>query len=265
MKKLLLLLVGLLVLAGGGVFLFGGSLLRTGVEKGGTYAFGTETKLSSASLSILGGKIGLRGFHVANPEGFRSDRAIAVERMELDASVTSFLSDTIEIERIEVESPEITIEVGPGGTNVGGLLENLKRHAPAGEGEPQTPGEEKPSKKLHVGLVQVTTPKVRIAQSLLGAASTTIELPGFEMRDLGTGGEKNETTLPQLLERVLARIVEAALASGARIPPEIANLLRQETLAGAAEGVRREVEQVGKNLEKAAEDLKSRVKGILPK
>jgi hypothetical protein len=266
MKKLLLLLAALLVLGGGGVLAFGGPLLRAGIQKGGTAAFGTETRLESATLSILAGKVGLRELSVANPPGFRSERAIAVGRVALVASVPSFLSDTVEIERIEVESPEVTIDLGEGGTNVGALIENLRRHSRAGTEEGEAPPPDGgASKKLHVGLVRVTTPRVTLAQSLVGAASTTIELPGFEMRDLGTGGDGRETTLARLLERLLSKIVEAALASGRNIPPEIEQLLRRETLEEAAEGIRREVERVGEELGKSLETLPQRVKELLPK
>jgi hypothetical protein len=72
MKKLLrvvLVVVAVLAVAIGAAWYFIDSLVKKGIEEGGTYTLQTQTTVESVNLSLLKGSMTMDGLQVANPEG----------------------------------------------------------------------------------------------------------------------------------------------------------------------------------------------------
>lgn len=259
MKKLLVLVVLLVVILLAGVW-FAGDVLEQGVERGGTWALGTETSLSSASVSLMGGQVSMENLRVASPPGFQAKEAMSVGLIDVQAEVGSFLSDTIIIDHIDLESPAITLEISTGGSNLGALMDHLKSKT-AGSGKPpeETPPDEEPagpSKKLKVGRVTITSPRVTLAQSLLMTAERTIELPTLELTDIGGGGggADDAVTLPQLIEQILGTIM-AAVARSDALPADLKQILDSEVIAKYAEQVQQQLETFKDAADKAKGEL----------
>jgi len=229
MKRLLLLVVVLVAAAvfGGGALL--GLVVRSRVAAAGTAAFGTRMTVASASVSLLGGSVTLSGLEVAQPAGFSADRAIRVERIDLSpVGWRGLIADPAALRTIWITSPEVTIEVGAGGTSLGRLMENL-------QARPKIP-----ARRLQVGLVHVTTPSLRLVGSLVLKAEQTFALPGFELADVRAGGD---VTLAELLLQVLARML-----GHASLPADVAALLRKDE-------VLRRVQSPVEGVKKALDDL----------
>ena len=261
MKKLLLLLVVLALILGAGMW-FAGDLLKKGVEEGGTWALGTETSLSSASLSVLSGEVAMEGLNVASPAGFEAKQAMSVGLIDVKAAVGSFLSDTIEIESIDIGSPEITLEIGSGGSNLGALMDHLKSKTGGGGPAEPPPEEEKPGgpgKKLKIGRVTITSPTVILAQSLLMKTEQRIELPTLELTDIGGGKEGGDgtVTLPELLEEIFGTIIAAVAKVGA-LPADLQGILDGEVVAKYAEQIQGQLDDVKGKAGKALEDAKGK-------
>ncbi len=259
MKKLLILLLLLIVAGVVGAGMFAGTAIRKGVETGGTWAFGSETALGDARLSITGGSVGLDELTVANPPGFSEGNAIRVGDLGVKTDVGSLMSDVIEVEFIDIESPELTLELSTGGTNLGALLDHLDERAKSlssgeskPEPEPAAEDDGKPGKKLKVGRVTIDGAKVHLKQSVLLSAGTTVELPKLELKDIGGGGET--VTLPQLFEQILGAIMAATAKTGA-LPTDLQGLLDREIAKEALANVRQTVDQMSGELKKAAEGL----------
>ncbi len=71
-KKLLMVVVALLLLAVGGLYLYKDAAVRSGVIASGDQVLGAEsTTLDSASLDLFGGGLALRGLKLNNPEGYQ--------------------------------------------------------------------------------------------------------------------------------------------------------------------------------------------------
>ncbi|MGH7150528.1 MAG: hypothetical protein ACREIU_07515 [Planctomycetota bacterium] len=238
MRRLLLLLLGLPVLLLILVALGGGSMVRAGLERGTAAATGLPAEVGSASLNLFAGRVGVRGFRLGNPPGFRSESAFAVGRVSVDASLASLLTDTVVVESIEVVEPELTIEVSATGTNVGEILDRFEgKGSPSGGGSESSGG-----KKLRVAEVRIRGAKVRIAASGLAAVQTTIPLGDLTLRELGSGAKGGESTLAELLARVLGSLALAAAREGEGIPSRLAEILRRETGRPLLEGIGRDVE-----------------------
>ncbi|MFH0944474.1 MAG: hypothetical protein V2A76_04680 [Planctomycetota bacterium] len=283
MKKLLLLLVLLALILAAGMW-FAGDLLKKGVEEGGTWALGSKTSLSSASLSVLSGEVSMEGLNVASPEGFEAKSAMSVGLIDVKAAVGSFLSDTLEIDHIDIGSPEITLEIGTGGSNLGALMDHLKSKTGGGGPTAPAPKEEPggPSKKLKIGRVTITSPTVILAQSLLMKTEQRIELPTLELTDIGGGKEGGDgtVTLSELLEEIFGTIMAAVAKAGA-LPADLQGILDGEVVAKYADKIQGQLQdikgkagealdQVGEQLDdakdkagEALEDLKGGLGGLL--
>lgn len=264
-KKILLALLALVIVGCVGIYLSSGAILASGIEVGGTAAVGTETTLESASLSLFGGSVGLSGLAIANPEGFRTKRAVGVGDIAVDASVTSLLSDVVRIEHIIITEPELTLELGPGGTNLKKLLDNLGGDGSGGSDDESA----EPGKKLKIDLVRIVDPTVIVSAGIgnLASATETVKLDTFELVDIGSGEDDGTVTLAGLMELVLASLGAQVAKTGKGLPPELASVLKtevaSETVGEVLSTVGKTAETVKDAAEKVTEDLKSGIEGIL--
>ncbi|MBI4878709.1 MAG: hypothetical protein HY812_03490 [Planctomycetes bacterium] len=271
MKKLIIVVVIVILLLPFAVSWLAGGILQKGVVKGGTWALGSQTELSSASLSLLRGQVQMEKLAIRNPEGFKADSALEVGKIDVKTAVSSLLSDTIEIEYIDIAEPLITLEVSTGGSNFGALMDHLKSRTGGGEAEAKPAADEEgaSSKKLRIGRVTITSPKVRLAQSLLLKTEQTISLPTIELTDIGGSGEEasasRDVTLPQLLEEILGTILAAVTKSGLA-PPDLQGILDGEVARNAAKFLKNvggRIGAVGEEVKGAVEGVKDRLGGLL--
>ena len=87
----------LIVLVLGGAFFFIDSLVKGGIEKGTTYATGTETKLGSVDAGLFKGHFALKDLSIANPAGFRSEPFLHLGSAAAAGDNGTILSDEIAI------------------------------------------------------------------------------------------------------------------------------------------------------------------------
>src|SRR5436190_11097941 len=98
MKKVLKIIIALFVLlivAVICVFFFLGGIVKKGVEKVGPRVTKTPVTLDAAVLSLFSGSGELKGFVVANPEGFKSSNAVQVGSVAVQVVPRSVLSDKV--------------------------------------------------------------------------------------------------------------------------------------------------------------------------
>src|SRR5688572_17817408 len=148
MKKVLIVLIVLLVLAVGAAWLLLDTAVAKSVEKGGTYALEVPTTVGGASLQPFAGEIGVDDLLVANPAGFTSPHFLRLTRAEASADAGTLFSDRVQIRAIGLAGLDVHLERGKGGTNAGKILDSLKRF----EGKPETEkAPEGDAKKLVIG------------------------------------------------------------------------------------------------------------------
>jgi len=209
MKKrvstILIVLAALLlvvVLAG---FLFLGTIVKAGVEKGGPFITKVPVKLGGANISVLNGSGELKGFTMGNPEGFKAPQSVGVGSVALKLEPGSLLSDKMIVRYVRVEAPEITYEAAFSGSNIGKILENIQSVASQGKTNPDQPGSKK---KLQVDEFVITGAKLNVTASVLGGKSASLVLPEIRLANLGQGPEG--ITAAELSALAFSEVVEAA-------------------------------------------------------
>ncbi len=208
MKKLIIrIAVGLVVLVVISlvvVFFSLNSIVKKGVETVGPKLTKVEMRLGGVKLSPLSGNGRLTELFVGNPEGYHTPSAIKVGDIKLGLQLSSVLSDTLVVEEVNIQAPEITFEGSLSGNNLSKILENLDAvtggEKAAKTGNPE-PAAKKSEKKFFVKDVLVKGGQIHVNITALGGKSATLALPELHLQNIGT--RENGVTAAELTKQIL--------------------------------------------------------------
>lgn len=216
------------------LFLLVTPLLKKGVESGGTYAMGVDTKLEGIDLGLFSAQLDMSGLHVANPEGFRAEHFFELGSGEVAVTLPSLLAETVEVPLIELRNIALNLEEENGKKNYSVILDNLKKFGDSSEPGQTEPGEEDPKdeedsdKPPGKGFVinQLTIQDVTVNADWAGQ-TVRVNIPEIPLSDIGSDTEGG-VVLSQLsgiiIEAILKAMVENA---GNLIPAGLVNELNQ--------------------------------------
>jgi len=253
MKRFLLLGLGVVLLAvGAGVLWFTTSIdgaVARAIEQYGGEALGTRVQVSSVEIRLREGRGTIRGLRVANPAGFSSAEAISFEELTLAIDPNSILESPIVISQIRLVDPRIRFELDAGGkSNLDALKRNVEAYAPASEpaaesaesasSESAGPADEASDLRLRIAELSMEKGQATADLSAVGDEERQLELPSFQLSDIGG---KQGVPPPELaqsvaleLTRKLSRQVAAQRAKSA-VKEKAGELL--DKVPGASEAV----------------------------
>jgi hypothetical protein len=276
LKKALIALAVLVVVAVVAAVLFLDSIARAGIAAAGQYALGTKTSVREASIGIVSGKTAIRGLEVDNPAGYSPEKFVSLGAIEVDAGLSSFTGDKIDIARVAVEELVVEIEKKDGVLNVQKFVDHLKEVTGHGESKPAEPAGE--SKEAIIRELRIEKCVVKL-RNLAGGKDGVVEvkLPDIVLRDLSSKGgvdmlasEVSGVVIGSVMQAVVAANIEglgaevvgglkgAAEGIGQAIGGELSNAVGKgvegaaEALKGLGEGLSKELGNLGKNLGEGA-------------
>lgn len=277
----ILVLVLLLVVAGGVIFWRIDSLAKRGVESGGTYALGVPTTVRGVDVGLLRGTVELDGLKIANPAGFTTPTFLSMNDARTEVSLGTLRNDVIRIPVLRMEDIEVVLERNAAGaTNYQSILDNLEklggekpREQPEGE-----PGAEKRLiiNELVIRNVRVHADLVR-AQGVLGGAAgqlakVTVPIDEIRLTDVGKTGEGvggSGVTIGELAGLLVEAVLAAAVEKGGDIlPAELLGDLRGRlgelgNLPDVGREIMGQVQDLGKDLQGAR--TQEDVRGVIEK
>lgn len=239
-KKILIAVIFLILLAGAGLFFYFGSLAKSGIEVVGSSVLGTSVSVEGVSVSPLSGAGSISGLRVENPEGFNSQYAFELDSVSVNINTSTFFSDVLEIESITIVQPTITYETKITTDNIRTLLAHLSSgDSTAGRGSSSS-DEEK----------QIIIRELRILDSQLNFVAAVVTAPIFladiEMQDIGTDG--GSISIADAVRMILAELSYSILDS---------DLPSIDSLRESAEG------RLQEQVEDVVEEISGRLRGIL--
>jgi hypothetical protein len=277
LKKVLLAIAVLVIVIVVASVLMIDSIARAGIAAAGTYALGTKTAVREASIGLVSGKTAVRGLEVDNPAGYSPEKFVSLGAIEVDAGLSSFTGDKIDIPRIAVRDLVVDIEKKDGTLNVQKIVDHLKEVTGAGEKpKPETPAGESKEAVIRELRIEGTVVKLRnIAGGKDGVVD--IKLPDIVLRDLSSKGgvdvlasELSGVVIGSVMQAVLAANIEGLGAEvlgglqgavdgiGQAIGGELTNAVGKgvegvgEALKGVGEGLSKELGNIGKGLGEGA-------------
>jgi hypothetical protein len=251
-KKMLsilaIVIVTLIVLLIVAVTVFGNQTIKMGIETGATAALKVGVSLNSAKLSILGGSAELNGLKVQNPAGYQHSEFLTMDKAAIKLKVMSVFSNTVEIEKVQFDEIQVTIEQkGVTTNNLQEILSALpKTDETAPKPEEKSAGKQLLIKELTINGVQV---KVKLLPIPGKADTVTLRLNPIVMKDLGSDKPINVAELS-------AKILKA-IAGG--ITEQGKDLLPLDMIGGIGEGI---AEQGKKVLDTAGQAGKGVLEGV---
>lgn len=247
MKKLLIGLVVLVVIAGGAIFFISsnaGGLVRDAVVQYVPPVIGADVKLASVDLNPTAGTASLNAMEIGNPEGFKSDHLFKMEQLlvKMDVSIENLTSDVIRISEVRLDGADMIYEIGTSGNNVGKIQENIDAYMTAMGLEASEEGEAG-EKKFIVDDVYIDGTNVKLASDLLGGKGVSFPLPNLHLEDIGK--RENGAIASDVIKQIFAAI------SGSVTDVAQSELLKNTVgdIEGAAENVVKDLEgKVGDKL-----------------
>lgn len=236
MKKLLIGLGVLVVVAAVGVFVFLGSLndiVKTAVEKVGSDLSQTDVRLSDVDIELTSGKGTLRGFAVTNPKGFSEGDAFRFDEVNVQLDLASVQDDPVVIREIVIDGPVVVYELaGDGGSNLETINSRLRSRSggsgTASGGSGRTPNIVIENLYLRNGSVALRAP--------LLDKPVTMPLPPIHLTDIGRNGKG--ATPGEVANQVMASILAGARDAVARANVDVGRLIGEarKAVEGAASG-----------------------------
>ena len=229
-------MVFLLLLAGGGLFFYLDSIVKSGIEVVGSNLLGTVVTVDSVSLSPLSGQGSISGLRVENPEGFESQYAFELDSVLVSIDVNSVFTDAAEIESIVIMQPVITYETKIASDNIRTLLDNLDE-GDAPSSDPET--EDDSAQQIIIREFRMVGSQLNFVSALVSAPIT---LADIEIRDIGAEG--GSASAANAVRVVLQELVASILNSD-DLPG----------LDGLRESVEGRIQDGAQRVEEAVEDL----------
>ncbi len=177
--------------------LFGDRLTRVAVETGARKALQVDVRLEKISTSLLRGKVDLVNFEIDNPQGYQHESFMKVGHVFVNLNTPSLLSDTIEMNMIQLENINLVIEQKGTTNNLKEILSNLPKSDPTGSKPEKDPKKEGQSKNFSIRVLEINNIEVKAKLlSTPGRADTvTLKLKPIRLENLGTDGEFDTAAL----------------------------------------------------------------------
>jgi hypothetical protein len=259
MKVLLALVVALLLLVGA-LHLWLGSLIKRGVEQIGPRITQTSVTLREANISLLSGRAELKDLTVGNPKGFQAPSAFSLHNATVRLDWKSMLSDTVVIEEILIDGPQITFEGTPTSSNLGMIRDNAKAFAPTQSSEkapaPKRDAQQGSGKKVVIKQFTMTNARANMWVRAGGFETKAqgVTLPDIRLKNIGneSGGAS--------VQEVIAILLTSIVTSATRLITSL-----DKPLEKGAQAVGESAKQIGQSAEKAASKALQDVKGLFNK
>lgn len=272
-KKLLLGLFVLALIAGALVYFYGASVLNSSVKKGveniGPRVTQTPVTLDSVNLSPFSGSGTLKGLFVGNPEGFNSTNIFELGQIDIQVDTSTVFSDKIIIDKIHIRQPAISYEKKLTTSNVKELQKNIEAFTgPKDPTTPETDAETEAAAKKQIVIRKLIIEEGTVYVGALGVGQT-VPLPRIEMDDIGESGDN--ITLAEAIDLVLGKVlgnIGPAIAKAGDLGKQAAEAIKTQGLekmelisekAGKAVGdtANKAGEAAGDAVNKATDGIKS--------
>lgn len=197
-----------------GFHIFGAGMIKAVVEKTASSTLGVPVTIKSIDLSILRGKVGIKGLVVKNPPGYANETLLELGDGLVNLDIGSLMGDTIKIQLVKLDDTKLTIEQKGLTNNLKEILDKLPK-----EEKEAVPETEKPGKNLTVAKLEITNTNVRVKLLPIPGKSDTVslKLDPIVMENLGT---EKKLSVASLVAKVMGALAAGVARQGAGVLPD---------------------------------------------
>jgi hypothetical protein len=260
-RKLTKVLVGLvvvLVVVVVALYLTIDSIAKAGIQSGGRYALGVDTRVSSVGVSLLGGKLTVSDLAIDNPKGYTAATLLNANRCEVDVKTRTLFSQAVEVPLVEIDGLNLNIERKEGKNNVSEISDHIKS---LWSGQKKQGGRGVKIDKI------LLTNLTAVVQGV-SDKPVTVKVARLELKDV-TSDSAQGVVVSELMARLFPAIMASVLENGkGLIPADFANQMTMDVGAATkslGEGASKLVGQAGdtgKSFQKMGQSAKDAATGI---
>jgi len=240
--------------------IFAEGALKVGIEVAATKTLNVGVRVGKIDLSIMRGKLGISNLLIDNPPGYQHEKLLELKDAQIQVSIKSLMSDTINIKQFKLDGVHVVLEQrGISGNNLQDVIKAIPA-SPKTEAEPAKAG-----KKLRIDNLEISNVVVDVKLlPVPGKADTvTLKLPPIKMTDLGNDGKLDTAALSG---KILLAITKGIAEQGAGVLPEEMVSTMKTTLNQALDvgkTAAKEGEKILKEGKNVGEGLIKDFKGLL--
>lgn len=189
-----------------------GNMVAGVIKDEGSRVTQVPVDVSAVDISLTDLKAGLRGLTVANPAGFKTERAISLGEISVKIA-KDWSTDVIVIDEIMVNAPEITYEIGAGGSNIAAIQKNVEDTLKTmGGSEPTPADDDKAGPKIVINNFYIKNGKIQVSSTLLQGKSLPVALPDIHLKDIGKDNKDGSdgASTAQVIDEVMSAITKKA-------------------------------------------------------
>jgi len=256
-------------------YFYSGDVIKAAVEEMGPKLTKAEVKLEKADLSIASGEAALSGLLIGNPAGFTTPHAFKLDNIAVKLDTSTVGSDTIVIDEILIDAPDVIAEIGTLNVNPLKIGESIRESLNSsnliairnnvgafvrerGGSSPGGSGKEGP--KLIIEKFRMNDVKVRAVAREgmkldLAIKPFSIALDGIGKSE---GGLEPEKIAARLIPEIQHKVIDGMLPA---LMGNVTSMLKDagKLATGAVKGV---VEGAGSAAGGAADTVKSVTEGV---
>ena len=250
-KKILkpIMLIILLVVAGGGVYLYKnfGDITKRIAERTASNTLGVPVSIGNIAINLGEKSVTVSGIKVGNPKGYKGAQSVTVETVYMKAQTLS--QTLLRFNDITVSGTEVYLEVRPNGTNLTDIKKNVNAKADQGD---------KAAQQIKVIIENMRIEKMRVYPSILLANTQNLEpviVPDIFVR--GVGVRENGVLAREAIGQVWTQISQSV--SGAANRAGFYEGLSPDALQEIGVG---QIQKIKGDLQKEIDNLGDGLKGL---
>lgn len=187
-----------------------------------------------------------------NPEGYKKPYILSLDGITVKVDLKSLTSDTIIIEKVQIDKPVVTYEMlSLTQNNIKQLQENIKHFTDSGKSASADAKEAQPAeetkeggKKVIIKSLTVNNGELQAAANIAGnSPDISVKLPTIQMNNIGAA--KNGDSITQTITKIFNQILSTASATA--VSSNLSNLkdVATENLNNVVGGVKDRVKSIG--------------------
>jgi hypothetical protein len=214
MKFVVIPIVVLLLVLVAAFFLVGNTLIKKGIETAGSKTLGVQVTVKSVNLSLLRGRVGIKGLVIKNPPGYANDTLLELGEGVVNLNVGSLLGDPIKIELVKLDGTKLTMEQKGLTNNLKEILDKLPREEEQAQQKPQEKG-----KNLNISKLEITNTNVKVKLLPIPGKSDTVSMNIDPIVMTNLGSDK-KLKMGELVARILGAIAAGIAKQGVGLLPD---------------------------------------------
>ena len=166
---------------------------------------GTAVKISSVKISLIDGNASIEGMEISNPNGFGNTPAFAFDKIYGSVNLDSIFSNQIIINKINIDSPMVSVIVDTNGINLNVIKDNIQNYLNSSSNTTSANTSSKSSKSVVVKSLDISNAKLFVGA--FGEGSS-INIPKITAQNIG---QKTQTNLGDVFAQIISMITNSSL------------------------------------------------------